>query len=186
MSKEIERRFILSELPDGFTLHQSDFIRQAYVCVDEASAFEERVRYRLTPDGRQDYLRVQKQGAGLTRTETETPLSREEWAQAMIACLGRPIIKGVYHEQYNDQWIEFHIFYSHRPLMTIEVEFKTEDDGNTFTPPSWFGREVTNDRRYNSASVALIGIPDDFCPNDKLLTLFYGVVGPVTQFSATQ
>ncbi len=186
MPTEIERRFMLTQLPPDFVLHPSYYTQQAYVWIDETSGIEERVRYRLTPEGNVSYLRCRKQGSGLTRIETETPLSVEEFAQGLARHIGDQVIKRVYYELYDLRWIELHIFQSHRPLMMIEVEFKSEEDAVAFQPPDWFGPEVTNDRRYNNASIALNGIPTDFTTTNAMLMLFHGEVLPIKPSGATQ
>lgn len=47
------------------------------------------------------------------------------------------------------------------PLM-IEVEFSTLEEKLSFTPPSWFGEEVTNDDRFKNANIACNGLPEMF------------------------
>lgn len=176
MPKEIERRFLLTQVPSDFVFHASYYTQQAYVRIDETSGIEERVRYRLTPDGNATFLHCRKQGSGLTRLETETPLSVLEFGQGLVNRIGSQIIKRVFYELHDLRWIEFHIFQSHRPLMMIEVEFKSEAEATSFQPPDWFGREVTTDSRYNSASIALNGIPSDFSTTNEMLMLFHGEV----------
>ena len=34
-----------------------------------------------------------------------------------------------------------------------EVEFPSEKEAEEFTPPAWFGDEVTNDRRYHNSNM---------------------------------
>ena len=186
MPREIERRFILSHLPPGFVLHPSYYTQQAYVLIDEAAQIEERVRYRLTPDDNATYQRCRKQGSGRSCDETEAPISAMEFAQGLVNRIGNQIIKRVFYELYDLRWIEFHIFMSHRPLMMIEVEFKSEEDAAAFQPPDWFGPEVTNDRRYNNASIALNGVPSDFSTTNEMLMLFHGEVLPIKPSGATQ
>ena len=36
----------------------------------------------------------------------------------------------------------------------VEVEFPTEQAANCFEPPSWFGREVTEDARFSYGTLA--------------------------------
>jgi CYTH domain-containing protein len=44
-------------------------------------------------------------------------------------------------------------------LRIVEVEFASADDASRFTPPSWFGSEVTGDRRWTNAELARHGAP---------------------------
>ena len=42
----------------------------------------------------------------------------------------------------------------------VEVEFDDDDAADSFQPPAWFGREVTDDNRYTNSSLARYGWPD--------------------------
>ena len=44
-------------------------------------------------------------------------------------------------------------------LMTAEVEFASEDESRAYSPPSWFGADVTADSRYKNKNLALHGAP---------------------------
>jgi CYTH domain-containing protein len=39
-------------------------------------------------------------------------------------------------------------------LRTVEVEFSSESQAGEFSPPAWFGQEVTGDARYANAELA--------------------------------
>ena len=41
------------------------------------------------------------------------------------------------------------------PLMIVEVEFPSMDAASSFIPPEWFGEEVTHDRRFKNAIMAI-------------------------------
>ncbi len=45
-----------------------------------------------------------------------------------------------------------------RPVVA-EVEFDDEDAARAFTPPPWFGREVTGERGYANRSLSVHGLP---------------------------
>ena len=44
-------------------------------------------------------------------------------------------------------------------LVTVEVEFETEEEMNSFVPPTWFGREVTYEKGFKNRALARKGIP---------------------------
>jgi adenylate cyclase len=44
-------------------------------------------------------------------------------------------------------------------LLLVEVEFSSIDASRQFTPPDWFGVEVTEDQRYKNKQLAVFGIP---------------------------
>ena len=39
-------------------------------------------------------------------------------------------------------------------LITVETEFESEKQANAFSPPSWFGKDVTTDKRYKNKNLA--------------------------------
>jgi adenylate cyclase len=39
-------------------------------------------------------------------------------------------------------------------LRSAEVEFKTSKQAKAFSPPDWFGKEVTEDEEYKNAHLA--------------------------------
>jgi len=44
-------------------------------------------------------------------------------------------------------------------LISVEVEFKTEEKCDAFIPPVWFGREVTEEGEYSNFYMAINGLP---------------------------
>lgn len=173
MPQEIERRFIFRQLPELLELHRPDHVHQAYTLIDSAAEREERVRYRRMANGLVSYEHFYKLGQGRSREEVSTPISPVEFRLAFASCLGDPVIKDIYHEQWGGRWLELHVFRSHRPFMTVEIEFGHEDAAKQFMPFDWFDREVTDDQRYNTASVALNGVPSDFHLNEELIQRFF-------------
>ena len=43
-------------------------------------------------------------------------------------------------------------------MYMAEVEFDDVDDANAFTPPEWFGREITYDTRLTAANLVKHGL----------------------------
>ena len=44
-------------------------------------------------------------------------------------------------------------------LLLVEVEFASLEEARRFTPPDWFGQEVTEDKRYKNKHLSAYGIP---------------------------
>ncbi|MEV7118593.1 CYTH domain-containing protein [Kitasatospora griseola] len=138
MALEIERKFLV---PDGET-------------VPDGREFEVRQGYLVTgPDGAEARVRDQdgacsltvKRGTGLARGEWETPLTAEQFEalwpateQARVAKTRRVVELGRYEAVIDT----FHGRLA--GLRTVEVEFADERDAAAFTPPPWFGPEVTD------------------------------------------
>ena len=150
---ETERRFLVGELPED--LPEPAKIEQAYLTVEPVA-----VRVRRTGDRR---ILTIKAGSGLTRTEIERDLDDDEFDS--LGALGDALrLTKRRHriELDDDHTAELDLFdgaLAGRRL--VEVEFADEAAADRFDPPSWFGREVTTDTRYNNASLATSGWPDD-------------------------
>ena len=48
------------------------------------------------------------------------------------------------------------------PLKVAEVEFASVEESSDFEAPAFFGEEVTEDKSYKNASLAVNGIPGSF------------------------
>jgi CYTH domain-containing protein len=150
---ETERRFLVGELPDD--LPEPATIEQAYLTVEPVA-----VRVRRKGD---DRILTIKAGSGLTRTEIERDLDHDEFDQLWELGDALRIAKRRHRIELDDgHTAELDLFdgeLAGRRL--VEVEFPDEAAADRFDPPSWFGREVTTDPRYNNASLAKSGWPDD-------------------------
>ena len=73
-------------------------------------------------------------------------------------CDGRFIEKTRYLIPYNEKLtIELDIFHNDlSPLILAEVEFESEDEANNFTPPEWFGEDVTFSPKYHNSNLSQI------------------------------
>src|SRR5215216_2863729 len=84
---EIERKFLVSELPEGFDRCQASDIRQGYLAITDDGT-EVRVRQR----GGDATLTVKK-GRGQVRTEEEVDLDVDEFARLWPLTEGRRVEK---------------------------------------------------------------------------------------------
>ena len=74
---------------------------------------------------------------------------------------GKRLEKTRYEIPYQDRTIELDIYRVNLDgLLSAEVEFPSEEASDLFTPPEWFGREVTGDKAYKNQSLALFGLPE--------------------------
>lgn len=145
---EIERKWLVSELPD-LSRHASQAIRQGYLVVD-ADGTEERIRERA---GRHYFTR---KGPGtLERTEDEREISREEFISLWDQTEGRRVEKSRYQIPYHGSTIEIDVYGGALSgLVVAEVEFSSLREAAKFSPPPWFGREVTDDPAYKNRSLS--------------------------------
>ena len=153
---EIERKFVLSEIPRSDVLGTGEALRQGYVAEEGDVA----VRVRITE---QAATLTVKAGAGLSRTEVEVAISLDEAEALWPHTEGRRIDKTrhrVAHDDLGDRHADVDVYAGPLTgLCTAEVEFESEDDARAFSPPSWFGREVTGEVGWSNSALARHGVP---------------------------
>ncbi len=146
---EIERKFVAAHAPDADRLGAGVHMRQGYLAEERGVT----LRVRIADAG--SWLTV-KAGSGLTRTEVE--LAEELWPHTS----GRRIEKTRYRVELPDAdtVAEVDLFEGDLAgLCIVEVEFGSIDAANAFTPPTWFGREVTGEPGWSNADLARAGRP---------------------------
>lgn len=152
---EIERKFLLDQLPATMRLTKREPIRQGYLALDG----DTEVRVRLTPE--RAVLTI-KAGRGAVRAEEELALGTRQGDALWELTEGRRVQKVRRRVRVGDAVVEVDEYQGALDgLVVAEVEFADEEASRTFQPPSWFVREVTDDRRYSNRSLASDGIPDD-------------------------
>lgn len=152
---EIERKFLVRELPADLDRHPASEIEQGYVVVD-ADGLEVRLRRR----GDRAWLTI-KSGGGRTRMEEEIELRPEQFERLWPLTAKRRITKTRFEiPAAGGRVIELDRYHgSLRGLITAEVEFSSQADSEQFEPPPWFDREVTDDPAYKNQQLASGGPP---------------------------
>ena len=145
---EIEKKYLLSYLPLDIHEVSRSNIEQHYFMLEGKS--EARVRLKEKAGKKSFYLTI-KAGEGMTRTEVELPISEAQYDE-LASTTGRSVIKT---RIVTEEGFEVDLYHGHlEGLATVEKEFQTEEEANSFTPPDWFGRDVTNDSRYKNKNLA--------------------------------
>jgi CYTH domain-containing protein len=151
---EIERKFLLAGLPPTMRLSRREPIRQGYLALDG----DTEVRVRITP-GRA--VLTIKSGRGGVRTEEEVVLDKRQGDALWELTEGRRVQKTRRRVRVGDAVVEVDEYGDALDgLVVAEVEFDDEQASRSFQPPSWFLREVTDDRRYSNRSLASDGFPE--------------------------
>jgi len=154
MGTEIERKFLVDRLPPDFENLAGKTIRQGYV-IDAAEGIELRVRQKQNT-----YCQTIKMGEGLSRTEIEIELSPDQFNRLWPYTDGRRVSKTRYTFPVGTLTAELDRFEGDlEGLLLVEVEFASVTAASDFAPPSWFGRDVTEDKRYKNKHLAVHGIP---------------------------
>ena len=109
---------------------------------------------RLRRKGKKFFQTV-KSGAGLARGEIEVELSRKQFSSLWPATRGRRLEKMRYTLNYGHRKIEVDVYKKGLAgLVVAEVEFKSKKESADFSPPAWFGKEVTEDENYKNVNLA--------------------------------
>lgn len=148
---EIERRFLVATTPDVLPVPMQ--IEQAYVTTEPIA-----VRVRRLDD---HHILTIKGGSGLERLEIERDLAAAEFDALWGIATELRIAKRRHRIDLGDGYIAELDLYdgelSGRSI--VEVEFPDVETAGAFSPPDWFGREVTLDKRYSNAELARNGWP---------------------------
>lgn len=96
----------------------------------------------------------------MARTEYNLPLTKESYNHLIAKADGNIITKTRYLIPLADKLTaELDIFEgAFKDLLLIEVEFTSIDEAESFTPPEWFGEDVTYDKRYHNSYMSRIKI----------------------------
>lgn len=143
---EIERKFLVRQLPEGLTQLPRHRIEQAYLSTEPV------LRVRQKDDC---YILTYKGAGFLAREEHEFPLTKEAYLHLLEKADGSRITKDRYEIPCGRYTIELDVFAPpFAPLVLAEVEFPSESEALAFQPPAWFGDEVTYDPAYTNAAMS--------------------------------
>ena len=150
----LQKRFLLKECPSLKGL-KGELIMQAFLEVGEN---ERRVR---ESDGK--YFYTEKQGTGLERSMQTKQISCSDYLIKMSKRVGDIITKVRYHIPVKNGFVVKVDVYkgAHAGLVLAEVDFDDYYALTRFIRPDWIGEDVTKDRRYMNANLALYGLPKE-------------------------
>ena len=144
---EIERKFLVDKLPDDLSKYNCIEMEQGYLNTAPV------VRVRREND---DYVLTYKGDGLMARREENLPLNKESYNNLISKCDGRIISKTRYviplEDEYKNLVAELDVFHKELDgLIVVEVEFESIEEAESFTPPEWFGRDVTMDGKYHNS-----------------------------------
>ena len=144
---EIERKYLIHTLPDHLEDYPHRTLEQAYLCTEPV------VRVRRDDN---DYILTYKSKGLMVREEYKLPLTEEAYRHLLVKADGRIITKERYCIPYGDHLtVELDVFDGDlAPLLLAEVEFASEEEANAFTPPAWFGEDVTFSSKYHNSTLS--------------------------------
>jgi CYTH domain-containing protein len=146
---EIERKFLLAEIPARLDQYPHECIDQGYVTFSPGDT-----EIRLRRKGAKYFLTA-KRGHGTVRREIEIRLRKKQFETLWPLTKGRRLRKVRYEVPWNQFLITLDVYKGrHRGLKVAEVEFTSRAQSRRFIPPVWFGQEVTRNKRYRNRSLA--------------------------------
>lgn len=166
---EIERKFLLKEIPENLDTCPYCPIEQGYLCTSPV------VRIRRQND---EYYMTYKGSGMMSREEYNLPLTKEAYEHLLPKTDGNVISKKRYliplsSEEINPECLsllggasltveldEFAPPFA--PLLLAEIEFPTEEAAKAFRMPDWFSEDVTQDVRYHNSHMSKM-LPASIC-----------------------
>ena len=145
---EIERKYLISTPPEDYRSYPYRWIEHACLCTDP-------VVWIRRDDGRY-YLTYKSKGL-LVREEYNLPLTEDAYFHLLQKADGIVLQKRRYLIPIDGTGltIELDIFEGqYEGLMLAEVEFPSEEEANAFTPPAWFGEDVTDSGLYQNSRLS--------------------------------
>lgn len=144
---EIERKYLVKELPENLEQYPKRELEQGYLCTAPV--------VRIRKDNEKYELTYKSKGL-LIREEYNLPLTQESYEHLKTKVDGRIISKTRYMIPLDSNLtIELDIFHGDlATLILAEVEFPDVESANHFTPPDWLGKDVTFDAQYQNNNLS--------------------------------
>ncbi len=156
---ENEKQFVVSSLPPDIAtqFQKADFIeiRQGYLpdtppdpATGKGRVKGARIREETKPDGSVRYVWAEKTGKKGAKQETQRTMEQAEFEKRWPETEACRVYKTRHYLPLDkSHTIELDVFKGGQAdgKMVAEVEFKDEDDALGFSPPDWFGREITKE-----------------------------------------
>ena len=144
---EIERKYLIHTLPDHLEQYPKRELEQGYLCTAPV--------VRIRKDNERYELTYNSKGL-MVREEHNLPLTEEAYTHLKTKIDGRLISKTRYLIPLGEALtVELDVFHGDlAPLLLAEVEFPDEESANRFTPPDWFGEDVTFSSKYHNSNLS--------------------------------
>lgn len=146
---EIERKFLVekAQIPGNLSEYPHSDLEQAYIITEPV------LRIRRKND---TYILTYKGPGLMKREEVEFPLTKEAYEKLLTKTEGNVITKTRYKiPEKNNLLIELDIFHGlFEGLYLAEVEFPDEESALSYTPPAWFGKDVTSETTFHNSTLS--------------------------------
>lgn len=144
---EIERKYLVKSIPFSLDNFEKKDIEQSYI--------SKLPTIRLRKANNKHFLTVKGTG-DVKRVEFEMEISDDEYSNLLKKIDGNIIKKTRYYIPIENNLIAeldlYHTFLE--GLITVEVEFKCEEDEKNFTAPEWFYKDISSLAQYKNACLS--------------------------------
>ncbi|WP_346663363.1 CYTH domain-containing protein [uncultured Merdimonas sp.] len=146
---EIERKYLVLHVPEHLEQYPFRLIEQGYLNTDPV------IRIRRDNDR---YELTYKSSGLMVREEYNLPLTEAAYRHLIAKTDGRLIRKKRYMIPLLDgHTAELDVFEGDlAPLILAEVEFSSEEEAASFSPPPWFAEDVTFSGKYHNSYLSRI------------------------------
>lgn len=144
---EIERKFLVVGQP-WISAGEGVPIRQGYIARGQQAV----VRVRVA--GADALLTIKGPTKGVSRSEFEFPIEREQAENLFALCVGHIVCKTRYRIGIESHEFEIDVFEGENSgLVVAEIELGHENEH--FSRPVWLGREVSFESRYRNSELSI-------------------------------
>ncbi len=148
---EIERKFLVTEIPFNLNDYSSFEIVQGYLSLNNP---ELRIRKKNNK-----YYITSKNDNVLVRSEKEKEITENEFNILKDFVISNYITKTRYLINLDKLVAELDIYHNQlEGLKVVEVEFNSVEEAKKFEKPYWFGEEITNNKNYKNSYLAENGL----------------------------
>lgn len=145
---EIERKFLINQIPEQLEQYLKKELTQGYLCTSPV------VRIRQQNE---KYILTYKSDGMRSRIEQEMPLTKDAFKHLLKKTDGNVIQKTRYLLPIDGTslTIELDEFHGNfEGIYLAEVEFASDAAADEFNPPEWFDEEVTYDGRFHNSQMS--------------------------------
>lgn len=151
-SYEIERKFLVKNIPDNLQKYSHHTLEQGYLSTSPV------VRVRKKDE---NYILTYKSGGMMKRMEVELPLDKHSYEHLIAKADGIVISKTRYAIPHGKYTIELDIFHGTlEGFVMAEVEFNSVDEANSYIKPDWFSSDVTTNPMFHNSRMSSM-TPDE-------------------------
>ena len=161
---EIEKKFLVKEIPFELDKLEKEEIEQGYLCIKPT--------VRIRKSNNEYFLNYKWKNKNIEdinaihNIEYEMPLTKENYEHLLSKVDDYMIIKTRYIVPLEDgHTVELDVFKGNlEGLMFAEIEFKDDNDVSSFIMPEWLGKDITTDKFYDNTLLSKLS---SYEPIDK-------------------